>query len=229
MMSTTSALNILGLRPGASPEEVRSAYLALIRATHPDLASDKDDSRERERRARLVNKAHERLREFGTGVGGAPPSAPASSGTHKPPGDRLPEGGLEETPVSSSPPASARRTSMQRKRPHPWVLTVGGATVLAGMALRLMHVWDVVLASTPWGDESLALNPAMVLLLGVVGFLLVGRISFVTSRPAHLALLIGAVLGTSFFELHHRLNWAEISILVVLLVVWPFWQLLTRP
>lgn len=101
--------------------------------------------------------------------------------------------------------------------------------MLTGLVLRLLHFWDGTLSATSWGDESLAMSTTSMLLWAGLGLLAVWGIGLIASRPAHLALVIGTVLATSFFELHHRLNWAEIGILIVLLGVWPIWRLLTRP
>lgn len=229
MLSTATALDALGLQPGASSDDVRTAYRALIREVHPDLASDEADARRREEGSRLVNRAHEHLLKFGTGSAKRPAPAPP------PPSDgpRQPKAEPERYPAAPpSRPASRpcrRRTLTDRMRHSAWLTAVGGAAVLTGLVLRLLHFWDARLTPTSWGDESLAMSTAWILLWAGVGLLTVWGIALIASRPAHLALLIGTVLATSFFELHHRLNWAEIGILIVLLGVWPIWRLLTRP
>ena len=70
---------VLGVRRGAAPDEVRAHWLALVKQLHPDLGGGAHAA------ARLaeVNAAYHRLRHDGEGGGGpaAPPNGPPPSPT----------------------------------------------------------------------------------------------------------------------------------------------------
>jgi len=67
-MDTREALGILGISPGATVEEVRAAYLRLIRDRHPDVAgSDPTATRE----AARVTQAYAAVRAVLTAAGSA--------------------------------------------------------------------------------------------------------------------------------------------------------------
>lgn len=86
-MTQQEALALLNLNGGASTDDVKRAYRARIRSTHPDLASDDEDRLRRERDAMLVNVALKTLTDYGTGsvatseqsTATSPPRAPRSS------------------------------------------------------------------------------------------------------------------------------------------------------
>lgn len=55
---------LLGVDPQASPEEIREAYLRLVKAYHPDL-SDSFMVRHNQEMLKLINAAYEKLRAGG--------------------------------------------------------------------------------------------------------------------------------------------------------------------
>lgn len=76
---------VLGVAPGAAPEEVAAAYRALAKRFHPDVARDEAAQ---ERMAK-INAAYDALRAEQDAAGEAPPSAPVPR--RPPPGAWLPE------------------------------------------------------------------------------------------------------------------------------------------
>ena len=66
IMGGVDPLDVLGVRPGAAPEEVTAAYRTLAKRWHPDRATgDARRAREAERRMAEINAAYEALREGG--------------------------------------------------------------------------------------------------------------------------------------------------------------------
>ena len=83
-LDTTQAYGVLGLAPGATPDEVREAYRDLVKVWHPDRFSNDERMREKaERKLQLCNEAYELLRHLpvappvplGTPSGITPPDA----------------------------------------------------------------------------------------------------------------------------------------------------------
>jgi hypothetical protein len=73
------AYALLGVAPGASPDEVGAAYRALAKLWHPDLAP----SAEGAVRMAALNEAHETIRAA-VADGTAPPPAPVEAGNGRP-------------------------------------------------------------------------------------------------------------------------------------------------
>ncbi len=66
IMEGVDPLDVLGVRPGAAPEEVTAAYRRLAKRWHPDRAAgDGTRSKEAERRMAEINAAYAALREGG--------------------------------------------------------------------------------------------------------------------------------------------------------------------
>ena len=64
-LDPTQAYGVLGLAPGATPDEVKTAYRDLVKVWHPDRFSDHDRLREKaQRQLQLYNEAYELLRDL---------------------------------------------------------------------------------------------------------------------------------------------------------------------
>ena len=84
-LDTTQAYGVLGLAPGATPDEVKTAYRDLVKVWHPDRFADNDRLREKaQRQLQLYNEAYERLRDIPSAT-----AAPAVMPTVVPPPDGL--------------------------------------------------------------------------------------------------------------------------------------------
>ncbi len=94
-MGGVDPLDVLGVPPGAAPEEVTAAYRDLAKRWHPDRA-DGDAARaaEAERRMREINAAYEALREGGptAAVTATMPRDPDARGARAERGPRRPLG-----------------------------------------------------------------------------------------------------------------------------------------
>jgi DnaJ domain len=81
-LDTTQAYGVLGLAPGATPDEVKTAYRDLVKVWHPDRFSDNDRLREKaQRHLQLYNEAYEVLRDLPV----APPVAVGTPSIVTPP------------------------------------------------------------------------------------------------------------------------------------------------
>ena len=75
-MKKSEALNILGLKDGASDDEVKQAHRSKVRANHPDRFTDPAKKAEAEEQTKLINEARDVLLsrkwdpEFGPRTGG---------------------------------------------------------------------------------------------------------------------------------------------------------------
>lgn len=75
---------ILGLEPGASPEEVKQAYLDLAKVWHPDrFPSDPRLQQKAQEKLKEINIAYEQLRSFrsDSGTGNDEPASPSQPST----------------------------------------------------------------------------------------------------------------------------------------------------
>jgi curved DNA-binding protein CbpA len=76
-LDPTQAYRMLGLAPGATPEEVKTAYRDLAQVWHPDRFPDNARLREKAvRNQQLINEAYAVLREL------EPPPSPAAPLDH---------------------------------------------------------------------------------------------------------------------------------------------------
>jgi hypothetical protein len=84
------AFALLGLPPGASPDEVRRQYKALVRRWHPDrFAGDPQGQAEAAVRMRAINDAYRLLIGRDTNGRGRPAADPPPSPDPRPPGTAL--------------------------------------------------------------------------------------------------------------------------------------------
>jgi curved DNA-binding protein CbpA len=100
IMEGVDPLDVLGVKPGAAPEEVTAAYRSLAKRWHPDRAAgDRARSKEAERRMAEINAAYAALREGGPTASGhgddaartrAPGRAPPGRGGRRATGSRPP-------------------------------------------------------------------------------------------------------------------------------------------
>lgn len=230
-MTLVEALNTLGLAPAATPDEVKRAYRARIQATHPDLATDGDDAARRATEAVRVNAARDLLLAGGTGTPSqaspqpeTPPAPP-----HSEPAQCSPTPGRDERRTTAATPTTPAARSTERVvHPLRWYLSIGGALIVAGAVARFLHAWDGALEPTKWGDASLAMGPLAILLHAAVGLVGVWFLGRRADRPARAVLALAVILYSSFSEVSHRLNFIEEAILLIVLVVWPLYRLVTR-
>ena len=76
-MTEIQAYEVLGIRPGATPVEVRASYLDLVKVWHPDrFGHDPKLRAKAEQRLQVINAAYERLKALGFP---APPRASSSA------------------------------------------------------------------------------------------------------------------------------------------------------
>jgi hypothetical protein len=110
MMEGVDPLDVLGVTPGAAPEEVTAAYRRLAKRWHPDrTGGDGTRSKEAERRMAEINAAYEALREAGptAAVTATMPRDPSAAGGAA--GPRRPAGHW-------LPPALRRRLGLELLR-----------------------------------------------------------------------------------------------------------------
>ena len=77
---------ILGIRPGATDDEVKSAYRALARKYHPDNYSNNPLSELAEEKMQEINEAYDaivRMRKNGGSAGGGAPRTAGGSSSHR--------------------------------------------------------------------------------------------------------------------------------------------------
>ncbi|HEY6223163.1 MAG TPA: J domain-containing protein, partial [Gemmatimonadales bacterium] len=88
-LDTMQAYGVLGLAPGATPDEVKTAYRDLVKVWHPDRFPDSERLREKaQRQLQLYNEAYELLRDRAV-------AAPVPVGTPSP---VTPPDGLRRAP-----------------------------------------------------------------------------------------------------------------------------------
>ena len=144
--------DVLGVEPGASPEEVRAAWRSLARQHHPDLtADDPDAARRATRRMAEINAAYASLtRAGGKGRGrrradhGADAARRAAPQAH--PGAGVP-------PPPRTKPVTGRLDTTHTFRPRNQTMTPPGVRLpLTGHApLRVDRSRPELRASTPSG------------------------------------------------------------------------------
>ncbi|NMG08452.1 molecular chaperone DnaJ [Brasilonema sp. UFV-L1] len=63
-LNINDAYSILGLKPGASPREVKLAYRKLIKIWHPDRFSHPHQKQEAEEKTKQINEAYNKLKSY---------------------------------------------------------------------------------------------------------------------------------------------------------------------
>ena len=84
MLSTEQRLQLLGLQPGASQEQIKQAYHDLVKVWHPDrFAHDPRLQKQAEEKLKLINEAHDLLTgsRIQTGRPGPRPAQPTRPST----------------------------------------------------------------------------------------------------------------------------------------------------
>ncbi|HLC42841.1 MAG TPA: J domain-containing protein [Methylomirabilota bacterium] len=137
----------LGLRPGASPDEIRQAYRNLVKVWHPDRFSDDRLRQNAEEKLKEINEAYNRLRH-------ARPPRPDDSTTTRRADHR--ERGVS-SPHQTAPHRREGPPRRVRKRPDPIRKRVSLARVL-GAVLLILAVWYVAESAVPHLREWLAEN-----------------------------------------------------------------------
>ncbi|MEX0658077.1 MAG: J domain-containing protein [Egibacteraceae bacterium] len=114
----------LGVRPDAGPEEIRAAYLRVMRDHHPDRRPGDPVAAETARRA---NVAYRALRD--------PPRAPATDGGGRLGGRVTPAGAAASRATAQADRAYSAAQREYRQTFSRACLRVGVAVLLAGAAL----------------------------------------------------------------------------------------------
>lgn len=89
-LDPAQAYRMLGLAPGATPEEVKTAYRDLAQVWHPDRFPDNERLREKAvRNQQLINEAYAVLRALEPPPAPAPEASPALAHPHLTLGQRI--------------------------------------------------------------------------------------------------------------------------------------------
>jgi len=154
-LDSTQAYRLLGLAPGASLDEVKTAYRDLAQVWHPDRFPDNDRLREKAQlNLQRINEAYTLIRDLPARIDGGVLVAPPPVVTHAEgyPGRRaavraphvkysLFTGSMARVRHSLKvlwPSATYARRRRRRMLPVPWIV-MGVAALL--MALALAAVW----------------------------------------------------------------------------------------
>jgi hypothetical protein len=96
-VETSEALSVLGISPGATADDVRAAYLRLIRDRHPDRATtDPDATHQTARLTQAYAVIRAVLAESGGRAVPVPPARPAAAAAPAPAAPRWPYDGLAQ-------------------------------------------------------------------------------------------------------------------------------------
>lgn len=152
------AYRLLGLSPGASPDDVKTAYRDLAQVWHPDRFPDNARLREKaEANLRRINEAYMVLRDYrpaaavaaalATAPAPRPPAAHAAAVRHAPPPLNFDLRHSLFTGVVSMrhsikvlrPSATYARKPHRRGLPKPWIVL--GVTTLLLVALAIAALW----------------------------------------------------------------------------------------
>ena len=95
-LDTTQAYRVLGLTPGATVDEVKTAYRDLAQVWHPDRFPDNNRLRDKaQRNLQRINEAYALLRDLQpvppVPVPASPVVAPADAGGRRSPSQRAPQ------------------------------------------------------------------------------------------------------------------------------------------
>lgn len=140
---------LLGLREGATTSEIRAAYLAAVKARHPDLARGELDRRCRTRDTAAINVAYTALRKSGL-YSTTNSTEPRQQSVPTPPREWVPPAQTSQRPASSHTQVSAYEGVL------PWLGPLAAAVVGGLLA------------------SSVAGNPVLCVVV-MVAFVVVGR------------------------------------------------------
>ena len=133
-MLTVEALDILALRPGATPSEIKEAYRDLVKVWHPDrFGNDVRLRQKAERQLKLINEAY-RILQSNSDAGGVDASG-SESGFSSSPGNTSPFAGAYER--RSPIPRNGRGRSNSARWIYPGV---GIAVIFLGGYLFIEYV-----------------------------------------------------------------------------------------
>lgn len=154
-LDSTQAYRLLGLAPGASLDEVKTAYRDLAQVWHPDRFPDNDRLREKAHlNLQRINEAYTLIRDLparpdgGVLVATPPAVAHVEGYPGRRPAARAPHakhslftGGMARVRHSLKvlwPSATYARRRRRRMLPQPWIVMAVAALL---MALALAAVW----------------------------------------------------------------------------------------
>ena len=126
---------ILGLKPGASPEEVKQAYRDLAKVWHPDRFShDSRLQRKAQEKLKEINEAYERLSSF------RPGSRRATSRAGRQPHESQPSSGSSErrSREAEAAPSPHASTEPAGKPPRSSRVPIWLGVIAAIVAVRLI-------------------------------------------------------------------------------------------
>jgi hypothetical protein len=129
---------VLGLRPGASPDEIRQAYRNLVKVWHPDRVSEDRLKQKAEEKLKEINEAYKRLRH-------ARPSQPTDPTTTR---RAEPRKRGVSSPNQTTPHRREDPPRRVRKRPDPIRKRMPLARVLGGVLL-IPVIWYVTESAVP--------------------------------------------------------------------------------
>jgi hypothetical protein len=135
---------VLGLEPGASPEEVKQAYRDLIKVWHPDrFAHDLRLQEKAQEKLKEINEAYDRLQSAGAGSRGT--SGPTAQSQRS---QRSASDSAQSRPSQATSPDSADQSVARRKFSRGAKVTVAAVAACA-LALLLMISVQPRTRSTP--------------------------------------------------------------------------------
>jgi curved DNA-binding protein CbpA len=134
---TVEALEILALRPGASPAEIKETYRDLVKVWHPDrFGNDVRLRQKAELQLKLINEAY-RILQSNSGARGMDASG-SESGFSASPGNTSPSAGAYDRHYSAWPMS---RNGRGRSNGARWIYAgVGIVAIFLGGYLFLKHV-----------------------------------------------------------------------------------------
>ncbi|MGP9624209.1 J domain-containing protein [Corynebacterium sp. AOP34-AQ2-28] len=245
-MTTKEALALFNLPAGSEPGEVTRTYRSLIRATHPDLATDDQDRAQREQAATQINVAFKTLKTFGTRLADSsrpePEEARTSTGP-APAGHSSERGSSVQTDAPVEQPVHHPEATVPNEQPpgqpnptfEPSFVWYGLSLawrslpfVLGGALLRWLDFWEKAFLTDQYADLSPSGSAVWVIIgISIVSIVFIGTIG--KNRLSTRVLVVAAVLNGSFTEVLGNLSWSQntflaIALLVLpgLLVVWPY-------
>jgi hypothetical protein len=123
---------ILGLKPGASPDDARAAYKSLVKIWHPDRFPENSSEQQRaEEKLKSINTSYQRIRSDW----GGPPY-----------GDHQREAGTAASPPHDSPDSTSTGKTGKGNQ-HPGTL---GGLIFRGGAYSLAYLRRIRAGHKPW-------------------------------------------------------------------------------